>query len=249
MSTTPSQVHVSTIATSAAASVVVNFTGTTAGNTLVARVVSNATGSMATPAGWTKVAENTVTNGSVFATVAVFKLVNVSAGKSTETFSQTGATSMAAVVTELTPCDSSRTNGINAGGVTTGTTTLTVSASAADATNNAHVFVAEATNLSKTATFTKTDAWTPSGGTAGGFGASDGDNGTIKQIWHYTFQAYRITGNNGGSAPDSVTTTYTLSQGALTNGAACLVSFEVPPVPTPKNPTMVGQAVNRSVIF
>lgn len=193
---------------------------TTAGNMLIARLAAPTIISISwtPPAGWTIAAQS---NGAI-----AYK-ANCAAGESAPTFTCSNTLTLYADVTEWSGVG--LLDKVNAGGHT--------NAGGDTNTSDLAIYVA-AWSLSKSATTTFTDAWTPSGGTV----AAAQGTGATKAATVFWASAYLLNGNGSSSFADQDIATVTPSTGTATLQAESICSFK-PAVPTaPAAPTGVAVA-------
>lgn len=214
---------------------------TTAGNLLVAQVTAAGTSSTTTVSGTGWVIPPKFTSVGFSGPTIAYK-PNCGAGESPPTFSASGATHMAAVLSEWSGADT--TSPLDQDGATTSNTIT----NGAPDTNSSDVYIV-AMNIigSKTATATFSDSFQPTGGTAGTNGNTGATSGTV---WD-TFPYYFLNGHGGGIADDD-SVTVTLSKGVVTNATSVSVSFlppAAPQIPQYLETRAYLQATNRASTF
>lgn len=214
-------VRAGSLATASAASVTPAYgQATTAANLAVARVYAQATsgldittGITTSSSGW--VIAKVILNSTSEAAVAYKK--NIGASESAPTFTCTGATTMGADLLEFSGADTTSPLDQTGTAANSGSPT-TVAATAADTAAGNVAVCAFSMQNSKSATFTASDSWTPSGGSVANAQGNGGTKGTV----FFWGSSYITTGN--GSA-DTDAATITPSSGALAFLRAAIATF------------------------
>lgn len=211
---------------------------TTATNLLIACVAAtnnaNLGNSISTSAsGWLRASDG--------ARAAVWYKPNCSAGETAPTFTETvsgSTTSMWAVLAEFSGVATASAVDQTGSGESL-TTPFSMACSATDTTSSDVAVACCLIGVTKSATDTITNTWTPSGGTSG----SLGNTGSTKALFAFN-AAYYLLNAHGGGAADTDQVGNTLSTGAFADGTWSMASFK-PPV-SGTTYTKAGHAVESA---
>lgn len=210
---------------------------TTAGNLLIAVVwMGGVSGtSIATNGtGWAQ-----ANSGSVGA--FVFYKKNCGASEAAPTFNSNGGTYAAAALFEFSGADTSAPVDKQVSIVGGITSPQTADIGANDSAATDLVVVVWQLTVSKTATMTTSDSWTPAGGTK----VATINDSAVKQIPHGYASFYVNTA--GGAAHDINTLTFTPSTGSVSAVDAAIASFKVASTQqVVHKPIVVGATITRA---